>query len=114
MSGERTTIDIQAGTGNLSTDFVSAEGEEARSLKVADGPGTVLITVFVAVELGDLRLELLQPDGEVIATAGGRSDTQAPKPESAQIQTDERGYIHYRVYAHGARNGSYQLLFQGL
>lgn len=112
ISGERTTTDVQNGAGNLSTAFVSAEGEQVRALKVAEGPRVVQVIVVVTVESGDLRLDLLQPDGEVILAAEGRPDDQVA--QSAQVQTDNEGYLRYRVYARGARNGSYQLLFQVL
>ncbi len=110
MSGEQTSVDLLQDSGNLSTSFVSAEGEAVRTLKVAEDARLMQVVVIVEVESGDLRLELLRPDGTVEFVAEGRPGNQVTR--TSEIQTDEQGYMHYRVSARAARNGSYQLLFQ--
>lgn len=110
MSGERTSTNLQSGSGNLSTEFVSAEGAEIRALKVAEETRNVQVFAIVTVESGDLRLDILQPDGAVVFAIESRPDEQVTR--SALVQTDDRGTIRYRVVAQGARNGRYQLLFQ--
>lgn len=111
ISGERTTTDRQGDSGNLSSEFVSAEGQSERTLKVADGAVTVQVIAILAVESGDLRLDILQPDGAVVFSIESQPDEQVTR--SSQVQTDAQGEIRYRVIARGARNGNYQLLFQG-
>jgi hypothetical protein len=110
ISGEQTTIDLQAGIGNLNTTFVSAEGSEVRTVQVADGPVALQVIAIVAVESGDLQIDLLQPDGAVAFAVAGRPDSQVTR--SSQVRTDETGQVSYRVVARGARNGAYQLFFQ--
>lgn len=90
--------------------FVSAEGQEVRSLKIAEDARTIQVIVIVEVESGDLRIDLLRPDGAVEFAVEGRADS--PVTRTSEIQTDDQGYIHYRLLAQGARGGSYQLLFQ--
>lgn len=110
ISGEETTLDLQNGSGNLSSAFVSAEGGEERTVQVAEGPGELQVIAIVAVESGDLQLELLQPDGAVAFVVAGRPDAQVTR--SSLVRADDTGQVHYRVSARGARNGSYQLFFQ--
>jgi len=110
VSGEQTSVDLQPGGGNLRVSFVSAEGQATRELKVAEDARLMRVIAIVEVEAGDLRLELLRPDGAVEFVAEGRPDSQVTR--TSHIQTDEQGYIRYRVLAQAARNGSYQLLFQ--
>lgn len=110
VSGEATTIDLAGGVGNLSSAFVSAEGNEERTVQVSDGPTEVQVIAIVAVESGDLEITLLQPDGAQAFTVAGRPDTQITR--SSLVRSDETGQIRYRIAARGARNGSYQLFFQ--
>ncbi len=110
ISGEASVADTQGNGGNISTSFVSAEGQEERTFSVADGPVTVQVIAIVAVESGDLQLDILQPDGALVFSIAGRPDNQITR--SGQVQADEQGQVRYRVVARGARNGSYQLFFQ--
>ncbi|MFP4440857.1 MAG: hypothetical protein ACLFVO_26785 [Chloroflexaceae bacterium] len=110
VSGEQTSVDLQPGGGNLSVSFVSAEGQTTHELKVSEEERLMRVIAIVEVESGDLRLELLRPNGAVEFVAEGRPDSQVTR--TSHIQTDEQGYIRYRVSAQAARNGTYQLLFQ--
>jgi hypothetical protein len=110
VSGEVTTADQQASGGNLSAEFVSAEGVTTRVFQVAEGPATVQVTIIVAVEQGDLRIDLFEPNGALAFSVESRPDNSITR--SGQIQTDDRGQIRYRISAQGARNGSYQLFFR--
>lgn len=110
MSGEVSSADRQERGGNLVTRFVSAEGQSERRFKVADGPVSVQVIAIVAVESGDLRIDLLQPDGAVVFSVEGRPDNEVTR--SGQVQTDDQGQVRFRVVTRGARNGSYQLFFQ--
>jgi hypothetical protein len=110
VSGEATTIDLAGGVGNLSSSFVSAEGSEERTVQVSDGPTELQVIAIVAIESGDLEIELLQPDGAQAFAVAGRPDTQVTR--SSLVRSDETGQVRYRISARGARNGGYQLFFQ--
>jgi hypothetical protein len=110
VSGERTTIDVQGASGNSNTIFVSAEGEEIRSLKVADTMVDVQVIAIVAVETGDVQLDVYQADGSVAFTVVSRPNSQVTR--SAVVRGNTNGEVRYRVLARNARNGSYQLFFQ--
>jgi hypothetical protein len=110
VSGERTTIDLLAGSGNVSTTFVSAEGGEERTVQVGDGPAELQVIAIIGVESGDLQIDLLQPDGAVAFAVAGRPDSQVTR--SSRVRSDEAGVVRYRVSARGARNGEYQIFFQ--
>lgn len=110
MSGEETTIDLQGGTGNLSTAFVGAEGSEERTVQVSDGPAELQVIAILSVASGDLQIDLVQPDGALAFAVAARPDAQVTR--SGLVRTDEAGQIRYRVSARGARDGAFQLFFQ--
>jgi hypothetical protein len=110
VSGERSSVDHQELSGNLSSDFVSAEGATLRDLRVAEGTVGVQVIVIVAVESGDLRIDVLDAEGAVVFSVAGEPAQQVTR--SSIVRADERGNIRYRVAAQGARNGSYQILYQ--
>jgi hypothetical protein len=110
VSGERSSIDNQEFSGNLSSDFVSAEGSTLRDLQVAQGPVEVQVIVIVMVESGDLRIDVLDAEESVVFSVAGEPAQQVTR--SSIVRADERGNIRYRVLAQGARNGSYQILYQ--
>lgn len=110
LSGEETTIDLQAGTGNLSTTFVGAEGSEERTVQVSDGPAELQVIAILAIESGDLQVDLVQPDGALAFAVSARPDAQVTR--SGLVRTDEAGQIRYRITARGARDGGFQLFFQ--
>ncbi len=112
ISGEQTSLDQQDSNGTVATTFVSAEGSEIRTITVADTMIMVKVIVMVSVDSGDLRLDVLQPDGSVAFTVEGHPDEQVTR--TSRIQTDTQGRIRYRVYAQGAQNGSFQVLFQSV
>lgn len=110
VSGEETTIDLQAGGGNVLTTFVSAEGEEERVLEVGAGVAEVQVIAVVEVDSGDLELSLLQPDGDLAFGLAARPATQVTR--SGAVAVDADGHLRYRVRAQGARDGSFQLFVQ--
>lgn len=110
LSGEETTIDLQDGTGNLSTSFVGAEGSEERTVQVSDGPAELQVIAILSVASGDLQIDLVQPDGALAFAVSARPDAQVTR--SGLVRTDDTGQIRYRISARGARDGVYQLFFQ--
>lgn len=112
ISGERTAQDAQSAGGNVTTTFVSAEGSEQRSFAIGGPAREVQVIGIVAVDSGDLTVELLAPDGSVAFAIGSRPGE--PVTRSGNVSLDDQGRLSYRVRATGARNGSFQLLYQEL
>ncbi len=110
ISGERTAQDAQPAGGNLATAFVSAEGSEERSFAIGGPSREVQVTGIVSVETGDLTIELLQPDGSVVFSIGSRPGESITR--SGSVRLDDQGRLDYRLRATGARNGSFQMLYQ--
>jgi hypothetical protein len=110
MSGEETTIDLQAGGGNVLTTFVSAEGSEERTLDIGAPGAEVQVIAVVEVDSGDLELSLIEPDGALAFGLSARPATQVTR--SGAVSADAEGLVRYRVRAQGARDGSYQLFVQ--
>lgn len=110
VSGEQLSVDNQEFSGNLSTDFVSAEGSSLRELQVASSAVEVQVIVLVTVESGDLQIDVLDPEGAVVFSVVGEPARQVTR--SSIVRTDNQGLIRYRVTAQGARNGAYQILYQ--
>ena len=110
VSGERASTDAQPTAGNFSTSFVGAEGDEIREIDTGAPSADLDVIAIVQVERGELRLELLSPEGMMVYSVQGRPDEQITR--SGVIQTTPEGKLRYRVVAHGARNGAYQLLYQ--
>ncbi len=110
ISGEQTSEDAQPAGGNFSTTFVSAEGGAERTIKTGAGPATLNVIAAIRVQQGELRLEMLDPNGAVALAIQGRPDEQVTK--IGKVPTDNEGNLHYRIIARGARNGSIEVLYQ--
>lgn len=108
-SGRRTSSDVQAQSGNVTTTFVSAEGEETNTVETG-AAGDVAVIAIVGVEQGQLRLDMLDQNGSVVFSVDGRPNES--RTFQGQVATDDRGRLRYRVFARQARNGSVQLLYQ--
>jgi hypothetical protein len=109
-SGERPSMDALPDGGNVSTTFVGATGSAERTVETGANGATMNAIVIVQAERGELRLELLNPDGNVALSVKARPDEQVAK--RGPVLTDEQGQLRYRVIAQGARNGGYQVLYQ--
>jgi hypothetical protein len=110
VSGEQSASDPHPTGGNLSTSFVSAEGDELRTLATGAGPTVVNVILIVSVQQGVLRLEVLDPKDSVVLAIDAQPDESVTK--SGNVPTDDQGNLRYRVVARGARNGSFQLLYE--
>ncbi|KAB8139678.1 hypothetical protein F8S13_27190 [Chloroflexia bacterium SDU3-3] len=108
-SGEVSSSDTLAGGGNVSTSFVSAEGSDERQLATG-GTGDVDVITIVSAAEGTLTVDLLDPTGAVVFSVSNRS--REPVTRSDTVPTDAEGILRYRITATGARNGSFQLLYQ--
>lgn len=109
-SGERPSMDALPDGGNVSTTFVGATGNAERTVETGASGATMNAIVIVQAERGELRLELLNPDGNVAFAVQARPDEQVTR--RGDVLTDAQGRLRYRVIAQGARNGGYQVLYQ--
>ena len=109
-SGERPSMDALPDGGNVSSTFVGANGNGERTVETGANGATMNAIVIVQAERGELRLELLNPDGNVAFSVQARPDEQVTR--RGDVLTDEQGRLRYRVIAQGARNGGYQVLYQ--
>ena len=109
-SGERPSMDTLPDGGNVSSTFVGADGNAERTVDTGATSATLTAIVIVQAERGELRLELLNPDGNVAFSVQARPDEQVTR--RGDVLTDEQGRLRYRVIAQGARNGGYQVLYQ--
>ena len=109
-SGERPSVDALPDGGNVSSTFVGADGNAERTVATGATGATMNAIVIVQAERGELRLELLNPDGNVAFSVQARPDEQVTR--RGDVLTDEQGRLHYRVIAQGARNGGYRVLYQ--
>jgi hypothetical protein len=110
ISGERPSVDTLPDGGNVSTSFVGAEGSDERSVETGAASATLNAIVIVEAERGELRVELLNRDGNVAFAVQSRPDEQVTR--RGDVLTDDQGRLRYRVIAQGARNGGYQVLYQ--
>jgi hypothetical protein len=109
-SGERPSMDALPDGGNASSTFVGAHGNGERTVETGANDTTMNAIVIVQADRGELRIELLNPDGNVAFSVQARPDEQVTR--RGDVLTDEQGRLRYRVIAQGARNGGYQLLYQ--
>ena len=109
-SGERPSVDALPDGGNVSSTFVGADGNGERTVDTGANSVAMNAIVIVQAERGELRLELLNPDGNVAFSVQARPDEQVTR--RGDVLTDEQGRLRYRVIAQGARNGGYQVLYQ--
>ena len=109
-SGERPSMDALPDGGNVSSTFVGAQGNAERTVDTGAKGAIMNAIVIVQAERGELRLELLNPDGNVAFSVQARPDEQVTR--RGDVLTDEQGRLRYRVIAQGARNGGYQVLYQ--
>ncbi len=109
-SGERPSMDALPDGGNVSTTFVGATGNAERTVETGASGTTMNAIVIVQAERGELRIEVLNPDGNVAFSVQARPDEQVTR--RGDVLTDEQGRLRYRVIAQGARKGGYQVLYQ--
>jgi hypothetical protein len=110
MSGGRTSADTLPDGGNVSASFVGADGLQEQTVDTGAARAAYNTIVIVQAQRGELQVELLNGDGSVAFAVKGRPDEAVTR--SGSVTTDEHGRLRYRISATGARNGSYQLLYQ--
>lgn len=110
ISGGRNSSDTLPDGGNISATFVGADGSTEQTLDTGAVRATLNAIVIVRAERGELQVELLNADGSVAFAVKARPDESISR--SGSVLTDQQGRLRYRVRATGARNGSYQVLYQ--
>jgi hypothetical protein len=109
-SGRQTSTDARPEAGNTSSSFISAEGEELSSVRVGPAFQTYEVIAIVAVEQGELQLEIYDASGAPALSIQGRPEQQVTR--SGRLASDEQGNLRFRVTARSARNGGYQILYR--
>lgn len=110
VSGDRVSMDIQPDGGNVTRTFLGAEGNEEHTLAIGGGATTLQVIVILEAQQGEVLLEVLNAGGSVAFAVRSRPGDQVSR--SGLVQLDATGTLQYRVYAHGARDGGYQILYQ--
>lgn len=109
MSGPTQSADSTADGGNVYVSFVSAEGSDVRAVPTQFPDRELEVIVFAQNERGQLRIEILDPQGSVVLAMDGRPEEQT---RAGRVRTDAAGVFRYRVQASGAQNGSFSILYQ--
>ncbi len=109
MSGGQESADRAEDAGNVSVQFVSAEGTEVRQVAAADGSQRLDVTVFARAERGQLRIEVLDPQGSAAFVVEGTPEEQVNR---GTVPTDAAGMLRFRIRATGAQRGQFQILYQ--
>ncbi|MFN3373004.1 MAG: hypothetical protein ACK44M_05480 [Chloroflexus sp.] len=107
ISGEQTTVSLQGSAANILTTFVSAEGSDEYRVPALPANTEAQAIVMLAVESGDVQIDLIQPDGAVSFVIASRPGAQVTR--SGPIRSDDQGQIRYRITARNARNGEIQI-----
>jgi hypothetical protein len=109
ISGPTRSADRTADGGNVFVSFVSAEGNDTQSVATNFPSQQLQVTVFAQNRNGQMRIEVLDPQGSVVLSVEG---TAQERVGQAVVQTDPAGVFRYRVRATGAQRGSFTILYQ--
>lgn len=109
ISGATRSADQTADGGNVFVSFVSAEGTETQTVTTNFPSQQLEVTVFTQNRNGQIRIEVLDPQGSVVLSIEG---TAQEGVEQALVQTDAEGTFRYRVRATGAQRGSFTILYE--
>ncbi len=109
ISGAQQSSDRAEDAGNVNLQFVSMDGMEVREVAAADGAADLLVTIFARVDRGQLRIEVLDPNGSAVIVVEGTPEEQVAR---GTVPTDANGMLHFRIKATGAHRGGFQLLYQ--
>ena len=109
ISGAQQSSDRAVDAGNVNLQFVSMDGMEVREVAAADGAASLLVTIFARVDRGQLRIEVLDPNGSAVIVVEGTPEEQVAR---GTVPTDAGGMLRFRIKATGAHRGGFQLLYQ--
>lgn len=109
MAGPIQSADSTPDGGNVYVAFVSAEGTETRVVPTNFPDQTLDVIVYAQNERGQMRIEILDPQGSVAVAVEGQAEEQI---RPGRVRTDPNGAFRYRVRATGAQQGSFSILYQ--
>lgn len=109
ISGPVESSDSTPDGGNVYVGFVSAEGEDIRTVTTTFPNQTLEVTVFAQNQRGQMRIEIMDVQNSVALTVEGQAEEQA---RVGSVQTNAAGEFRYRVRATGAQRGAFQILYQ--
>ncbi len=109
ISGAVESTDSTPDGGNVYVGFVSAEGNDTRTVTTNFPNQTLEVTVFAQNQNGQMRVEILDTQNSVSLVVDGQAEEQA---RVGTVQTNAAGEFRYRVRATGAQRGAFQILYQ--
>lgn len=109
ISGPIQSADSTSDGGNVYVAFVSAEGTETRAVTTNFPDQTLDVIVYAQNTRGQMRIEILDPQGSVAVAVEGQAEEQT---RSGRVRTDAAGEFRYRIRATGAQQGSFSILYQ--
>lgn len=109
ISGPVESADSTADGGNVFVGFVSAEGTQTRSVQTNFPGQTLEVIVTAQNRTGQMRIDLLDPQDSVVFQVESQARDQTG---IGRVRTDATGAFKYRITATGAKNGTFQILYQ--
>jgi hypothetical protein len=109
VSGPIQSADSTPDGGNVYVSFVSADGSETRAVATNFPDQTLDVIVYAQNERGQMRIEILDPQGSVAVAVEGQAEEQT---RPGRVQTNAAGEFQYRIRATGAQRGSFSILYQ--
>lgn len=109
IAGPTQSADSTAEGGNVYVGFVSAEGSETRTVPTTFAGQPLRVTVIAQNQRGQLRIEVLDPNGAVVFAVEGTAEERWSQGE---VATNAAGEFRYRVRATGAQRGSFTILYE--
>ncbi|MGQ9829297.1 MAG: hypothetical protein ACUVSW_15675 [Roseiflexus sp.] len=110
VSGEQASVDVRTDAGNVTRTFLGAEGSTEHAVHIGDGGSFLQVIVILELQQGEMHLEMLNAGGSVAFVVQSRPGDQVSR--SGMVRLDENGMLRYRVFARGARDGGYQILYR--
>jgi hypothetical protein len=109
ISGPVESADGTADGGNVFVGFVSAEGSQTRTVQTNFPSQTLEVIVTAQNRTGQMRVEILDPQNSLVFGVESQARDQTG---IGRVQTDATGAFRYRITATGAKNGTFQILYQ--
>ncbi len=109
ISGPVESSDSTADGGNVYVGFVSADGNDTRTVTTNFPDQTLEVTVFAQNQRGQMRVEILDVQNSVSLALEGQVEEQA---RAGTVRTNTAGEFRYRIRATGAQRGAFQILYQ--
>lgn len=109
ISGPNESADSTPDGGNVYVGFVSAEGNDTRTVATNFPSAELEVTVLARSDKGQMRIDVLDDQGGTLFSVEGTADERGQR---GAVRTNAAGEFRYRVRATGAQRGSFQILYQ--